>query len=326
MFTHPKFRVSPIADIRSRLNEDLIVMDERWMADYEREWVRLFNDDQADPYVVGYITRVAARSAGDGWLELSWYVNINDRFHEVPLLLPENCIVTCVEVPSYGEDLHIFVRSAWLTDIHEKPLATFALVDAAGIKALLQRGQLPSASLQALRTRIDAVAEKHPHLAFVSFADSLLVKQVWSVGHVGSSIRYTYAPEGLLPAVSELHSAITEVLGLDAYTVMTQGMNAYDDQAPLHVSARQNHISLNSLGVPFAQLMAIESAARNAIHTGTHVRSGLYMDALLLRSLKLNYEFRRSLPLWPYRSPMTGAPGATYVATTMQAILDNLDK
>jgi hypothetical protein len=326
MFTHPKFRTSPIADIRSRLNEDLIVMDEIWMADYEREWVQLFDGNQADPYVVGYVTRVSARSAGDGWVELSWYVNINDRFHEVPLFLPEDCIVACVEVPSYGEDLHIFVRSAWLTDIHEKPLATFALVDAAGVKALLQRGQLPTASLQALRTRIDAIAEKYPQLAFVSFADSLLVKQVWFVGHVGSSIRYTYSPEALLPAISELQGAINDVLGLDAYTVVTQGMNAYDDQAPLHVSARRNHISLNSLGVPFAQLMAIESAARNAVHESTHLRSELYMDALLLRSLKLNDPFRRSLPLWPYRSPMTGAPGATYVATSLQAILDNLDE
>lgn len=56
MFTHPKFRTAPIADIRSRLNEDLIVMDERWMADCEREWVRLFDGDPADPYAVGYIT------------------------------------------------------------------------------------------------------------------------------------------------------------------------------------------------------------------------------------------------------------------------------
>ena len=110
--------------------------------------------------------------------------------------------------------------------IHEKPLATFALVDAAGVKALLQRVQLPTASLQALRTRIDAIAEKYPQLAFVSFADSLPVKQVWFVGHVGSSIRYTCSPGALLPAISELQRAIADVLGLDAYTVVTQGMNA----------------------------------------------------------------------------------------------------
>jgi hypothetical protein len=325
MFTHPKFRNSPVAELGSRSNEDLIVMDERWMADYEREWIRLFDHGQADPYAVGYITRVAVRSVGDGWVELSWYVNINDRFHEIPLFLPEDRIVACVEVPSYGEDLHIFVRSAWLTDIHKKPLATFALVDAAGIKALLQRGALPADKLEGLRTRIDAIADRYPHLAFVSFADSILVKQIWSVGHVGSSIRYSYAPEDLLPALSELQAAITEVLGLDAYAVVTQGMNAYDDKAPLHISSGENHISLNSLGLPFAQLMAIESAARNAIHAGTHVPSGLYMDTLLLRSLKLNDQFRQSLPLWPYQSPMTGTPGATYVATSLQAILDNVD-
>jgi hypothetical protein len=321
-FTHPQFRRLDIADIP--LNSDLIVMDEKWIADYEREWVQVFNSSSADPYTVRYITPVSARSVGDGWVELSWYVNINDRFHEVPLFLPEDCVVACVDVPAYDEKPHVFVRSAWLADIHEKPLATFALVDAIGIKDLLQKGRLSAASLRALRTRFDDLAAKNPQLGFISFADALIVKQVWSIGQVGSSTRYTYSPESLFPAISDLQSAISDVLGVGAYTVMTQGMNAYDDHAPLHISAHHNHISLNSLGVPFAQLLAIETAARQAIRTGKHGPCGLYMDSLLHRSLKLDYGFRESLALWPYESPITRALGATYVATSIQAVLGSL--
>ena len=306
------------------MNSDLIIMDEKWISDYEREWVQVFAGSAANPYLVGFVTRVVARSVGDGWVELAWYVNINERFHEVPLFLPVDCIVTCVDVPTYDEKPHIFVRSDWLTDIHEKPLSTFAWVDAIGIKDLIQKGRLPSASLLALRGRIDLIAAKYSHLAFVSFADNLLVKQVWSVGHVGSATRYTYAPENLFPAIVELHTAINEVLGVDAYTVMAQGMNAYDDPAPLHISPQQNHISLNSLGVPFAQLQAIETAVRQAIRAGDHAPCNLYLDLSLWRSLNIDFEYRQSLPLWPYESPMTRAAGAIYVATSIQAVLDNL--
>jgi hypothetical protein len=322
MFEHPQFTQFQITKVP--LDSDLIIMDEKWIADYEREWSRVFDSREGDPYSVGYVTRVAARSVGDGWVELSWYVNINDRFHELPLFLPEDRIVACVDVQAYDEKPHIFVRSDWLVDIHEKPLATFALVDAIGIKTLLQTGRLPSASLHALQTRIDLVAGKYPYLAFVSFADSLLVKQVWSVGHVGSSINYTYSPEAIFPAILDLHIAIKETLGVEAYTVMAQGMNAYDDQAPLHISAHQNHVSLNSLGVPFAQLLAMETAVRRAIRTGEHSSCGLYVDSLLHRSLKLDPGFRDSLPFWPYQSPMTRAAGATYLATSIQAVLENL--
>jgi hypothetical protein len=322
MFTHPQFRQLQIAEIP--LDSDLIIMDEKWIADYEREWIRVFDSNEGDPYSVGYVTRVAARSVGDGWVELSWYVNINDRFHELPLFLPEDRIVACVDVQAYDEKPHIFVRSDWLVDIHEKPLATFALVDVIGTKTLLQTGRLPSASLHALRARIDVIADKYPHLAFVSFADALLVKQVWSVGHVESAIRYTYSPEAIFPTIRDLHLAIEETLGVEAYTIMAQGMNAYGDQGALHISAHQNHVSLNSLGVPFAQLLAIETAVRRALKARTHGACGLYMDSLLHRSLKLDYAFRDSLPLWPYQSPMTRAAGATYLATSIQAVLENL--
>jgi hypothetical protein len=36
MFTHPNFRTSRIAEIGSQLDEDLIVLDEIWLAEYER--------------------------------------------------------------------------------------------------------------------------------------------------------------------------------------------------------------------------------------------------------------------------------------------------
>jgi hypothetical protein len=324
MFDHPGFVSYSFEDVP--LDRDLVVMDEKWMKEYEKEWIAQFAGvNQSDPYALGYITPVAARSVGAGWLEMSWYLISVDRFHEIPVFLPKSSFVACVDVSDYDEKPHIFVRTAWLAELHERPLATFAIVDAIGIKSLLQKGELLADALAALRDRVDAVADQNPQLGFISFADTFLVKQVWSVGHVESQIRYTYEPESLFPVIAELHRAIEQELGTGAYTLMTQGINAYDDPVALHVSGKQNHVSLNSLGVPFAQLRAIEDAARGAIRAHTHAPSELYMDSNLFRSLRLKIEFDRdSLPAWPYQSPMTNSDGATYIATSASLIVNNL--
>jgi hypothetical protein len=307
------------------LDTDLYLMDEKWMQAFEQDWLQQLDGTGAASYGVGYASPAAARSVGDSWLEMSWYVNIINRFHEVPVFLPKSAFVTCIDVANYDEKPHLFVRSNWLTELHERPLATFAIVDAAGVKTLLQSGKLPAKALHALRDRIDAIGARHPELGFISFADSLLVKQVWSVGHIEGQVRYTYEPEALFPVIAELHRAIEQELGTGAYTVMTQGINSYDDPLALHVSARQNHVSLNSLGVPFAQLLAIDSAARKASKAKVHAKSELYVDSMLFRSLNLKYEFDRTRQThWPYQSPMTHSVGATYVATSISTIVDNL--
>lgn len=323
MFNHSGFRKIQFEEVP--LNRDVVIMDVKWMADFEREWTNTFDGGDADPYLVGYVTYVAARSIGNGWIELSWYPNTFDRFHEVPIFLPKSAFVTCVDVWQYDGKPTAFVQSDWLTDLHERPLAAFAIVDAIGVKQLIRTGALRSEALRTLRDRIDTIADRYPDFAFISFADSLLVKQVWSVGHVHSSIAYTYAPELLLPVVSELLQAFKEVLDLPAYGIMTQGLNAYSDDVTLHRSGKGNHISLNTLGVPFAQLMAIEEAARRSIRSAAHPAAELYLDSTFFRSLKLKYEFDKNrLTPHPYQSPMTKSPKATYVVTSVRELMDNL--
>jgi hypothetical protein len=162
--------------------------------------------------------------------------NIFDRFHETSVFLPKTEFVDCIGSWRYDEDPHIFVRTEWITELHERPLAAFAIVDAIGVKDLLRSGKLSSDSLRQLRDRIDDIADRHAGFAFISFADSVLIKQIWSVGHVDSGIKYTYSPEALLPVVSELRNAFLETLGVSTYTVMTQGINAYDVETSLHTA------------------------------------------------------------------------------------------
>ncbi|MDB5761828.1 MAG: hypothetical protein JWQ21_823 [Herminiimonas sp.] len=325
MFDHDGFRKIQFEAIP--LNQDLIMMDAKWIAEFEREWIKTFNESEADPYLVGYVSHISARSVGNDWIELSWYPNTHDRFHEVPVFLPKSAFVNCVDVWQYDGRPTVFVYSEWLTDLHERPLAAFAIVDAIGVKELLRTGRLRPELLHTLRDRIDMIADRYPDFAFISFADSLLVKQAWSVGHVHSSIGYTYTPELLLPVVSELFQAFEETLNVPAYGILTQGLNAYSDDVNLHCSGKGNHVSLNTLGLPFAQLMAIEDAARHSIRVKAHAPAELYLDSTFFRSLKMKFEFDKNrLPTHAYQSPLTKSPKATYVATSVREIMDNLKK
>ncbi|MCE9592490.1 MAG: hypothetical protein K8S99_18440 [Planctomycetes bacterium] len=240
-------------------------MDDRWLSAYEAALVDMF--EGRDYRDVGYITHAAVRRIDSSSLEISWYPNCHDRFHEVLVLLPREAFVTCVNCRTSSEKTRIFVKSPWLSRLHLRPYSAFALVDAIEVKAALANGLLRSNSLMQLRSRIDAIAATSPGIAFVSFADTLLLKSNWFVGQYDSNIAYSYEPESLVQLIPKIADAFQSELNLKVYAVVTQGVNEYHDKSLLHISDTRNHVSLNSLGLPFAQLQAIERAAREAIRT-----------------------------------------------------------
>jgi len=108
------------------------------------------------------------------------------------------------------------------------------------------------------------------------------------------------------------------------YAIITQGSNEYYDDGLLHISPARNHVSLNSLGLPFAQLTAIEYAAREAIRKKVHARAEVYMDENFFRSLRLDYDSRKSnRPKYLYEAPMARGP-TYYRVESCQTLLDNL--
>ena len=127
-----------------------------------------------------------------------------------------------------------------------------------------------------------------------------MLKTNWNVGGAGIGRTYDYEPERLLYLFRELRTVYREVLDLDIYGVFAQGSNEYYDDPLLHVAG--NHISLNSLGLPFAQIQAIEHAARTAIRAGKHGRFELYLDDSFFRSLRIAREGILSSPYPPKMS------------------------
>lgn len=299
-------------------------MEEKWLKRYEASWIKFFNKG-GEQKIVGYISYAAIRRIDEYALELSWYPNIHDRFHEVRITLPRSEFICCVDVYDYDEKPHIFVKNAWLNDLHLRPYSAFALVDAIGVKRALAAQTLKNAKLRELRRRIDSLAKRSPRVSFISFADTLLLKTNWSVGTFDSNVRYTYKPEFLVKLLPELSRIYESVLGLKTYAVITQGLNHYYDKALLHISRSRNHICLNSLGLPFAQLLAIDEAVREAIRSGAHPPTDLYMDDHFYHSLRFRYEFdKHSQPSAAYMAPLSGV-SSEYYYCTMEAVLSNLD-
>lgn len=320
MFEHQLFRVYSFAEVP--LDRDLYLMDERWMREWETGMIRMFDGGKYP--VVGYVSHAAARAIDANSIELSWYPNVHTRFHEMKIALPRNQFITCVDCWQHDIDPFVFVRHKWLSHIHLRAHSIFAFVDAIGVKDALLKGSLSRGKLVRLRRRIDTIASHYPKISFISFADSLLLKTNWYVGQYNSKTKYSYEPERMFKVLSDIRKAYLEVLGMNVYAILTQGSNEYFNDALLHTA--NNHVSLNSLGLPFAQLLSIDGAAREAIRTGRHGPFDLYLDEDFYRSLHLRYEYRKEeKPKALYRLPMGTGPGYYYFASYSD-LMNNLDR
>lgn len=294
------------------LNRDIYLMGEKWAAAYEKALLDGLAGGKWK--VVGYISYAAARSISANGIELSWYPNLHDRFHEMRVHLPRASFIRCVGCRNYDEKPRIFVTDEWLTDVYNRTNSVFAMVDAIGVKAALIEGAITNDQLVRLRDRIDAVAASHTDVAFASFADSLLLKANWSVGTWDAPTKTPYEPERILKILPEVAAAYRDVLGLEIYSIVAQGRNEFYGNELLHISASQNHISLNSLGIPFAQLQAIDLSVRAAIKSKIHPPHSIYMDDQFFHSMQWDSErYDKSTEReYAYAPPMS-VHSATYI-------------
>jgi hypothetical protein len=254
----------------------------------------------------------------------SWFTRTAKRFHEVSIALPRDQIVACVGCWQWDEKPTIFIKSGWLRRIYVRSNSIFGLIDAIGIREALNAGILTDARLQAVRSGLDALAESFPQASFISLADSVLLKSNWAAGF-SKEPKYSYDPEIFIHLFRDIRILFQKELGLKIYGILTQGTNAYFDDRLLHISKSGNHICLNSLGTPFANLFEIDKAARRAIKDEQHSPRELYLDDSYFKSLTLAFEFQKhKLPRYAYFDVSTKLT-ASYVCTDCDTMLANLD-
>ena len=219
----------------------------------------------------------------------------------------------------------IFVRGDWLNSLYLRSHSVFALIDAINVKKAIITGTLIRPKLIELRDRIDEIAARFPAVAFMSFADSLLLKSNYTIGMYGSHIKNTYEPETILRLLPDIQKIYNDVLGLNIYAVITQGSNEYYDDSLLHISSTHNHISFNSLGLPFAQTQAIEQRARASIKKGMHPAADAYLDENFYYSLRFKFPFEKNKePKFPYVAPMATGD-SFYFPVSFKLLVDHLE-
>ncbi|WP_291354374.1 hypothetical protein [Acinetobacter sp. UBA3106] len=306
------------------LDTDCILMSEMYMEDFDKELQKMLQGKDSNPYKIGYGARVAFRKINSSSINLSWYANTHTRFHEVSVTLSKEKIKKCVGCWRYDIKPYVFVDHEWLEQLYLKEYSIFALIDAIGVKKAIQDGILTKDKLIELRNAIDELAHTEKDIAFISFADSLILKTNWVIGYFDKGITSSYKPEKILHVIKELDNIYQDILGLPIYAVLTQGDNEYHGESLLHISKNQNHICLNSLGVPFAELMAIENSAKKAIKTGIHPPAQLYLDEQFYRSIDFKFEFQKNDKPKNLYSPIMKSTDSNYFYGSCNTLLDNL--
>jgi len=309
MFDHPDFDKIEYHELP--IERDVYLYDEMFLTDYESMMLRFF---EGEPYEnIGKITDVSIISIEDDYLQIQWAANIFDRFHTIEVKLPRINIVGITACWRSGEKVRIFVSSDWINNLHNRRNCIFALIDAAGMKNAILSGAITRQKLVMLRDGIDLIAEKHKSVSFISFADTIILKYVWGKSIASDGIDYAYTPEYVIEVSFEVCQLFMTHFGLKSYAVLTQGINEFYEDDPLHISNSMNHISLNSFGTPFAQLIEIESFARQAIRKSTHKPADLYFDERLFASLKFSdHNIKSQVQKFSYDSKISNSLGWYY--------------
>jgi hypothetical protein len=306
------------------LDRDCCLMSEIYMKEYDEALGKMLRQEDVSPYEVGCVGFVGVRKINKNSLELSWYVNISTRFHEVSISLPKDKIKICVSCEKYDIKPYIFVDHEWLEQLYLREYSVFALIDAIDVRAAIKDNLLTKQKLIKLRDKIDQLAEKNSDISFISFADSLILKSNWDVGYHRKGAKSSYRPEIFLNVIKELERIYKEVLGLKIYAVLTQGSNKYYGETLLHISKSKNHICLNSLGVPFAELRAIESAVKDALKSGVHPQMQVYMDEQFYHSLSLKYEYEKNKKPKNTYSAIMQSHKPNYYYASCDVLIENL--
>lgn len=152
------------------------------------------------------------------------------------------------------------------------------------------------------------------------------MKSNWRIEYDGRTINQSYHPETFIYLANKINDIYNRLLGLNTYTVIAQGSNEFYRDPLHHISSRGNHISLNSLGLPFSQLQSIETAARKAIKDKLHSPAELYMDELYYHSLKFSHSFgKRTQPKNTYQAKMMDTT-SKYYCMSIKDVMDNLER
>lgn len=261
------------------LQSDILVSDEKWMSEYESMYMYALSGGLE--YYDQHSFSAMVSESSDQSLSIRIQINHFDRNHAIDVQIHHQDITQIVGCSKFNGKPTIFVRSNWLNRFESRKHSIYALVDGAGMKKALQLGGIDSHKFTAFRAKIDESSNRHDKIGYISFADSVILKQDWRICEYAR-----YSPEEMIAVVGDIRNAFRDCFSISAYAVFTQGINEYQDPGIFHFSDSKNHICMNSFGTPFAQLTEIEKSARDMVHNKPHEGCDFYFSETAFRSLE----------------------------------------
>jgi len=295
---------------------DCLLMDAKYRADYERFEIEYNQSAYKHPPAYNFsVVEINKHS-----LELSWVIDCVLRYHLVNIVLPKDKLVLSVECEKNDGPPVLFVDGRWLNDILTRTYTVFCWIDAIGIENAIESGTFSEKVILNLKESIDELAHENPEFLFFSFADNVLIKSNWNVANRNST--QTYNPEKFLILLKKIR-VIYERNGFRIYAILTQGHNIY--QGDLLHAEQKNHICLNSLGYPFAEIFDIENAAKRAFKkdTNSNPERELYMDSKFYLSLKSNEGSEPTKE--PYEKTKLSKEKGVYYYCSIERMLEKME-
>ncbi len=305
------------------------LMTDQFLSEFESTLLNMVTteDEQSHAiYEIGYGSNLVVNEITDHTLDVSWYADAMERFHEVTISIPRDSFIACVECPKFSLIPYIFVSDDWHENLLTREYSIFCLIDAVGFKEKIKNGSLSRELLISLRDELDTLAAEYPNFSFVSFADSLILKTYWKPGYFVINQPPTYRPESMFKVIEKIRQIYKNVIDLDIYAVLTQGSNEYYGDNLLHISKTKNHVSMNSLGVPFAELLAIETTAKKSIKSHAHPPSELYIDGQYFNSIKFNYKAKGGASSVHEYTPIMKGDVSNYYCASLDSIMSALEE
>lgn len=77
--------------------------------------------------------------------------------------------------------------------------------------------------------------------------------------------------------------------------------------------------------MPFAELLAIESAAKSAIKSGVHLPMQLYLDEQFYHSIQFKHEFKKNEKPKNSYSAIMKSTQPSYFYSSFDVLIENID-
>lgn len=286
------------------IHRDIFIINDAQFDEFVKLWEEYFLEGNAEcihpnnhiSYKVGYIQKSNSNS-----LEVNIGVNTSSRFHGVSRILPKARITGCIEFTSIGDNPYLIVDESWFKEIYKSIFSTYALIDAVGMRKLLEcEGEIEERKILEFNKELNKISRVNKDLFFFAYADSVLIKANWSANK--NDYENTFNPECFLLVVKKVSDIFKLVFDLDAYSILTQGVNQIKLSSHVELSKENNFVFFNSLGAHFAELFNIEEFVRGNIRNNKHSAKNIYLSKSLFLTMNLKNKEKLEENIVEYKS------------------------